>query len=196
MTLKSWSWEEKYPFAGASKHGVTSSWKHQRNESEILVYENRTYIQRCKQTWCHIKLEALYDIHVQGSINKSQTEHEQNFYKNNAEASRIEQILKTRDLTSSKLCKLSQTLVPLISDICRSEVSPPKITKTFCLDVPLWIASACFDDCNFLDKAVHALLHGTREGNREQACWITVRRIREWENPTWKCEKVCFWFWS
>jgi len=93
---------------------------------------------------------------------------------------------KARDLTSSKPWRLSQTLVPLISDTCRSEVSPPKITKTFCLDVPLWIAPICFDGCSFLDKAVQALLHGTREGNREQACWTTVRRIREWENPTWK----------
>jgi hypothetical protein len=78
--------------------------------------------------------------------------------------------LEARDLTSSKPWRLSQTLVPLISDTCRSEVSPPKITKTFCLDVPLWIASTCFDGCSFLDKAVQALLHGTREGNREQAC--------------------------
>ena len=115
-------------------------------------------------SWKHCMPYMFKVILTNHRLNMSRT------YKNNTEASRIEQILKTRDLTSSKLCKLSQTLVPLISDTCRSEVSPPKITKTFCLDVPLWIASACFDDCNFLDKAVHALLHGTREGNREQAC--------------------------
>jgi hypothetical protein len=61
------------------------------------------------------------------------------------------------------------------------------------LHVPFWITSACFADCIFLNKAVHALLLGTREGNREQACWTIVRRIREWENPTWKvlfCSEV------
>lgn len=49
-----------------------------------------------KQTWYHIKLEALYAIHVQGNSNKSQTEHGQNFYKNNTEASRIEQIFEDK----------------------------------------------------------------------------------------------------
>jgi len=126
----------------------------------------------------HIKLKAWYGM-AYSFKRQILDQHGQNFYKHNAEAPRNEnrntmnmqsQYLKARDLTSLKPWRLSQTLVPLISDTCRSEVSPPKITKTFCLDVPLWIASTCLDGCSFLDKVVQALLHGTREENREQAC--------------------------
>ena len=59
-----------------------------------MVYENGTYIHKRNQTWYHIKLEALYAIHVQGNINKSQIEslNMSRTYKNNTEASRVEQI--------------------------------------------------------------------------------------------------------
>lgn len=40
-------------------------------------------------------------------------------------------MLHSFQLTSTNLCKLIQTFVPLMTETCRSEVSPPNMTNTF-----------------------------------------------------------------
>lgn len=85
--------------------------------------------------------------------------------------------------TSSEAARLSHTLVPLIRDTWRSEVSPPKITNTL---RSRWflVASLSCGDFDLLGEGLGSLLYAARPGNRKQACWIMVLRIFEWENPT------------
>lgn len=73
------------------------------------------------------------------------------------------------ELTSLNACKLSQTFVPLIRDTWRSDVSPPKITKTLRTSLVLGNASISCEDFDLLGKRFDRLVYDARFGNRKQA---------------------------
>ena len=87
-------------------------------------------------------------------------------------------------LTSWKACKLSHTFVPLIRDTCRSDVSPPKMTKTFRAPSQRGIDLLSFENFDLLGTWPNIPLTDARFGNREQAWWIMLLRIFVWEKPT------------
>lgn len=89
-----------------------------------------------------------------------------------------------RKLTSPDTCRLSQTLVPLIRDTCRSDVSPPNMTKTLRKSSCSDNGSLSFEEFDFLGVWFESLQYEARLGNRKQARLIMVLRIFEWEKPT------------
>jgi hypothetical protein len=80
--------------------------------------------------------------------------------------------------TSLQPRKLSQTLVPLIRETCRSDESPPNSTKTFCL----LVGSRPFPNSAFefaFNKSVEGPidLGSGMVGYRVQACLSIDRRM-------------------
>lgn len=88
------------------------------------------------------------------------------------------------ELTSSNASKLSQTFVPLMRDTWRSEVSPPNRTKILRIPSCLLFASGSCKEFDLLGQWPDTLLNGARLGNLKHAWWIMLRRMFEWENPT------------
>jgi len=89
--------------------------------------------------------------------------------------------------TSLQPRKFSQTLVPLIRETCRSDESPPKITKTFCL----LLGRPPFPNSAFkfaFDKFVEGLIDfgSGMVGYRVHACLSIDRRMSACDTPT--CE--------
>lgn len=88
-------------------------------------------------------------------------------------------------LTSLKPSKLSQTFVPLMRDTCRSDVSPPKMTKTFWAPSRRGNDLLSTEDFDLLGIWLDMPLTEARFGNRKQAWWTMLLRMFVWEKPTW-----------